>query len=384
MKSNKKYIISLSLIIVLISIVGGIFIFKPHYKTYSLDDVILKHNNSDLFAIYVEEKQGDGTSKYVESKSVSWPLDENHKYNTELSGCVDGSGRPIDGSLKYSSNNNKISLRTNEASLCYLYFDEVVAFAGGTGNDLKKSNQKGLEKSFAGDELEYRFFGANDGVDNYICIATYDKTECILNPEWYEYRIIGITSDGKIKAVKSSPQEKREWHYNDDDDATWWGEGVTSSLAFDYQGIAGILPEPTEWYDNIPNVFWNIGDVEEIKEEAYSSYGEAIAASEKKKKSNEAVQVGLPYLSDIYLGAGLTSDYKTNNWLLDIMSESWTMTRRGMNIDQMNTVWYVNDTKTVVDMIASANGNTHPVVYLNSNVKLTGSGTAVDPFLVVK
>ena len=116
-------------ILLLISLIFTILIWQKDIISASfnskikLDEVSLLNevSNGTSFAMYYETQQDDGTYTYVESEDTTWPTDL--RYNFKKSGCIDNNGNKIDGTLTYNKENNKVTLRTKSATLCYLYFD---------------------------------------------------------------------------------------------------------------------------------------------------------------------------------------------------------------------------------------------------------------------
>ncbi len=110
------------LILIVLTIILSNVIFSKKEKVI-LDEVSLLNEGSKgtSFAMYYETQQEDGTYTYVESEDTTWPADL--RYNAKKSGCIDYNGNKIDGTLTYNKENNKVTLRTKSATLCYLYFD---------------------------------------------------------------------------------------------------------------------------------------------------------------------------------------------------------------------------------------------------------------------
>ena len=114
---NRKKIIVITLLILLIFCISiGLilsinFRFKEQeFNTYKLTE------ESNLFAIYFENT--DGT--YTEQKSNSFPT-EGYTFNSTKSVCFNEDGNIIANVLSFE--NNKLKLKTTQASYCYLYFD---------------------------------------------------------------------------------------------------------------------------------------------------------------------------------------------------------------------------------------------------------------------
>ncbi|MBQ7031774.1 MAG: hypothetical protein IJN13_05380 [Bacilli bacterium] len=136
---NKTILTIIGSLLLIFVISGGLLIWDYNSnKNKELDEVILNNNKGDnsMFAIMLE--QDDGT--YDESGSNTWPTDGERVYDQKLSGCIDANGNSIDNALSYDAVNNKVILRTQQASMCYLYFsfppvDLTITLSGTTGTN---------------------------------------------------------------------------------------------------------------------------------------------------------------------------------------------------------------------------------------------------------
>jgi len=146
---NKTILTIIGSLLLIFVISGGLLIWDYNSnKNKELDEVILNNNKGDnsMFAIMLE--QDDGT--YDESGSNTWPTDGSRTYNKELSGCIDANGNSIDNALSYDAVNNKVILRTQQASMCYLYFsfpppDITITLSGTTGTNQTGKYVKSLD-----------------------------------------------------------------------------------------------------------------------------------------------------------------------------------------------------------------------------------------------
>ena len=77
-------------------------------------------DNRNMFAILLENS--DGT--YSESSDNTWPT-SGYVYNSEKSGCVDGSGNPIEGILSFDTSTKIATVDTDQTTYCYLYFSKT-------------------------------------------------------------------------------------------------------------------------------------------------------------------------------------------------------------------------------------------------------------------
>ena len=146
---NKTILTIIGSLLLIFVISGGLLIWDYNSnKNKELDEVILNNNKGDnsMFAIMLE--QDDGT--YDESDSNTWPTDGERVYDQKLSGCIDANGNSIDNALSYDAVNNKVILRTQQASMCYLYFsfpppDLTITLSGTTGTNQTGKYVKSLD-----------------------------------------------------------------------------------------------------------------------------------------------------------------------------------------------------------------------------------------------
>jgi len=187
---NKKMCVIVILVLVIIESCTLFLMYKSFSnKNTSLDEVNLNINNSNMFAIMLE--QDDGT--YKEDTSNTWPT-SGYTYNETMSGCIDINGNKLDGVLSYDATNNIATVDTGNTSYCYLYFSKVNA-----GKYLLKNPSEGLVTTSLQGNL-YRYQGIQGEVDNYICFGYSNyETDCdfsnTTNSDLYAYRIIGVNED---------------------------------------------------------------------------------------------------------------------------------------------------------------------------------------------
>ena len=115
---NKKICVIVLLVLVIIESCTLFLMYKSFSnKNTNLDEVNLNINNSNMFAIMLEQE--DGT--YKEDTTNTWPT-SGYTYNASMSGCIDINGNRIEDALTYDKENNKASVNTTNTSYCYLYF----------------------------------------------------------------------------------------------------------------------------------------------------------------------------------------------------------------------------------------------------------------------
>ena len=193
-----------SLIVIVVIIIGGIFIYQNINKEDKpLPEVKLKEiiNKDKSFAIMIQNETG-----YKEYNSDTWP---GNGYKFKEAKCIDNNGDEIKEAVTYED--DKITLTTNKTIYCTVYFDYK-----GTINILRENDtQKYLSEDLQGDKYRYQAsFPECDNesecenatkMTNWICFGTTDN--CGTNDDnidKYMYRIIGITEEGQLYLLKET------------------------------------------------------------------------------------------------------------------------------------------------------------------------------------
>ena len=235
----------------------------------------------------------------------------------------------------------------------------------------------------AGDN-SYRYAGASNSVNNYICLGS-DTTTC---PDANLFRIIGVFGD-KTKVIRAkSIGGIQNWDTNGSN--TWSTSSLNTYLNGEYLTSLGTLADKiatTTWKVG----GWTYGNMEtSVPKTAYQyEVGSSASTTTVDKK------IGLIYVTDYYYGASpsawtlmgynsdATKDYRaatSTNWLY-LGSYEWTISR---NSDYTSRAFYVlstggvSDGSTVTESYAA-----RPSFNLLSSVKyVSGSGSMSDPVRV--
>ena len=234
----------------------------------------------------------------------------------------------------------------------------------------------------AGDN-SYRYAGASDSVNNYICLGS-DEATC---PDANLFRIIGVFGD-KTKVIRAKSVGNQKWHTSESN--TWSSSSLNAYLNGTYLTSLGTIAEKiatTTW--KVGGGTWsNIGT--SVPKTAYQNEVGSSASSTTVDK-----KIGLMYVSDYYYSASpsawtlvgynsndATKDYraaKTTNWLY-LGSTEWTISR---NSDCTDFAFGVDSTGLVYN-----NGVPHSVAVrpsfnlLSSITYVSGSGSMSDPVRV--
>ena len=226
----------------------------------------------------------------------------------------------------------------------------------------------------AGDN-SYRFAGASDQVNNYVCFGS-NVTPC---PTDNLYRIIGVFGD-KVKLIKSTSVGDKGW--NGTEDNTWSSSSLNTYLNDEFlntfdETIKGKIDTTT----------WKVGGFSSSERPA-----KAVYLNEIKSSPSENKKIGLMYASDYGFAAAQSAwttnlyDYegeaiKSANWMY-IGASEWTISRFTVNsigAFEVGTSGYVAGLGSIV---TDAHG-VRPVFSLTSSVNYaSGSGTTTDPIII--
>ena len=234
----------------------------------------------------------------------------------------------------------------------------------------------------AGDN-SYRYAGASDSVNNYICLGS-DATTC---PDANLFRIIGVFGD-QTKVIRAKSVGDQQ--LNTSADNTWSSSSLNTYLNGEYLTSLGTIA------DKIATTTWKVGGgssaniYKSVPKTAYQyEVGSNASTTTVDKK------IGLMYVTDYYYSASpsawtlvgynssdATKDYraaKTTNWLF-LGSAEWTISRYS---DNSNNAFRVNGTGNVRYDNVTFSCAARPSFNLEASVAyVSGSGTQSDPILI--
>ena len=435
MKKHIKLLVVLGIILV------GSFSFYL-FKGCKKDALVYENNkikpSSSGIAMMLETSAGSGN--YEMTTRSEWPT-EGYVFNANLSKCENGS------ELSWDNENKKVLMSGNISDKCYVYFDVYVEqrfdqscndntlachtaklYTGTQGENGIYYHDASLTNG-AGDN-SYRFAGASDQVNNYVCFGS-TTTPC---PTDNLYRIIGVFGD-KVKLIKADYATSTLLGTDGDYKQAYTATGYDSS---DYKGnnlanIAGytwnyknnttinsgngsntwstsllnktnlnknfITNIGADWAAKIAETTWKVGGntwsnigTKQAKTAYQNEIVSPVTTNSTDNKTEYSAKIGLMYVSDYMyaarqdkwtlVGNGYsdTSDYRAAtsvNWMYMGLYE-WTISRVA---DYAYRVFYVYG--TVNGGSAKYAVALRPVFYLSSSVNyVSGSGTAADPISI--
>ena len=277
--------------------------------------------------------------------------------------------------------NAKLMIQQESQSNQTLLADYVISQYTGTQGDNALYYHNSTLTNGAGDN-SYRYAGASDSVNNYICLGS-DAATC---PDANLFRIIGVFGD-KTKVIRAKSVGNQKWDTNGSN--TWSSSSLNTYLNGEYLTSLGTLAEKiatTTW--KVGGGSWaNIGT--SVPKTAYQYEVGSSASS-----TTYDAKIGLMYVSDYYYGASPSAwtlmgynsdamkDYRaatSTNWLY-LGSYEWTISRRS---DDTNSAFCVNSTGYVfLYDVASIRGVRPSFNLLSSTTYVSGSGSMSDPIII--
>ena len=387
---KKKYIIfSIVTLVLLVALITSFNYFKTT-NTYIDDNV--NNQTKIIKGISMNLEQTAGAGDYKTVTQSGWPT-EGYKFNAELSKCENGS------TLSWDDTKKAVIVSGNLSDKCYVYFDiwiPSIADYCTSGTDLatcvKNFGDQGTDISNiyihnssldngAGDN-SYRYAGASDSVNNYICLGS-EETAC---PDANLFRIIGVFGN-QTKVIRAKSVGDKQWDTSRVN--TWSSSSLNTYLNGEYLTSLGTLK------NKIATTTWKVGGgtfgniVTSVPKTAYQyEVGSSASTTTVDKK------IGLMYVTDYYysaspsawtlvgFGSDATKDYRaatSTNWLY-LGSYEWTISRSSGLYDH---AFLVDSNGTVNYILVTFSSVVRPSFNLESSVKyVSGSGSMSDPVRV--
>ena len=224
----------------------------------------------------------------------------------------------------------------------------------------------------AGDN-SYRYAGASDSVNNYICLGS-DAATC---PDANLFRIIGVFGN-QTKVIRAKSVGNKQWHTSESN--TWLSSSLNTYLNGEYLTSLGTLA------DKIAITTWKVGGGNITDVVPAAAYKNEVGSSASSTTVNK--KIGLMYVSDYGFAASQEawttklSSYKSNtskNWLF-LGSPEWTISRNSV---YSYTAFGVGNDGHVLSNNVSISIGVRPSFNLESSVKyVSGSGSMSDPVRV--
>ena len=259
--------------------------------------------------------------------------------------------------------------------------DYVISQYTGTQGDNALYYHNSTLTNGAGDN-SYRYAGASDSVNNYICLGS-DATTC---PDANLFRIIGVFGD-KTKVIRAKSVGDKEWGTNNSN--TWSSSSLNTYLNGEYLTSLGTLA------DKIATTTWKVGGgsatyLYDVPTTAYQ-YEVGSSAS----TTTYDAKIGLMYVSDYGFAASPSAwtttlnnydvndakgtSIKTINWMY-MGYYDWMISRISAYSDDAFLVVSVG---RVSSRSVSGYFGVRPSFNLSSSITyVSGSGSMSDPILI--
>ena len=354
------------------------------YKLPTIADVTTSSTYNSI-TINVSGQNGDGTiteyyyskdngSNYVKSTSSSYTF-TNLTSNTTFYIKVyvkDSNGKS--SSVFTTSTKTEIPTIADYCS-SGTYLATCVKNFGNQGPDISNIyiHNSSLDNG-AGDN-SYRYAGASDIVNNYVCFGS-DAATC---PDANLFRIIGVFGD-QTKVIRAKSVGSKQWHSLQLDN-TWSSSSLNTYLNGKYLTSLGTLAE------KIATTTWKVGggtpaNITDVVPATAYQYEVGSSAS----STTYGARIGLMYVSDYGFAAdqsGWTtklSSYNSNtskNWLY-LGSDEWTISRI-LRPDIAFCVYSGTVDRYDVNLSLAV----RPSFSLESSVTyVSGSGSQSDPIII--
>ena len=418
---KKKYIIlSIITLVLLITFVTSFNYFKTT-NNYVEDSVNNQTKITKGISMNLEQTAGAGDYKTVTQSK--WPT-EGYKFNSELSRCENGS------KISWDDTKKAVIVLGNLSDKCYVYFDKLLVLSEVCGDKTLKDcviaqytgtqgqnniyYHKSSLSNGAGDN-SYRYAGASDQVNNFVCFGSTTNPCPIDNL----YRIIGVI-DGKVKLIKydyanrnllgttgefsyhNSPPSKYQgaltdidiYHLNSSPSTNDWSVSQLNKTNLNTSFINNI---GTTWASKIITTTWKVGGGSwanigtSVPKTAYQYEVGSSASS-----TTYDAKIGLMYVSDYYYAAGpsawtlvgynssdSTKDYRiaiTINWMY-MGFDDWTLTPYTDDSEMMFGIH--RDGNVTNSFVGMDSYGVRPVFNLDTSVTyVSGDGTKSLPIII--
>ena len=255
-----------------------------------------------------------------------------------------------------------------------LLADYVISQYTGTQGDNGIYYHESSLANGAGDN-SYRYAGASDSVNNYICLGS-DVATC---PDANLFRIIGVFGD-QTKVIRAKSVGDQKW--NTSKANAWSSSSLNTYLNGEYLTNLGTLA------DKIATTTWKVGGgsstyLYDVPTTAYQ-YEVGSSAS----TTTYDAKIGLMYVSDYGFAAdqsGWTtklSSYNSNtskNWLY-LGHDEYTISR---DSDTTGSAFIVYSGYVLSYLVNNATNGVRPTFNLNSSVTYaSGDGTLSNPIRI--
>lgn len=289
--------------------------------------------------VWLDDSETLQTNSYVEVEDL---VKLKYLSKAKIKGCIKISYNEKTNTHAYSYVNSKCS---NIITLT----DKLISNITTSGDGLYKDGNTYIYKG--------------DNPHNYI----------LINNELY--RVLSINKDG-VKVIRNNSIDYKEFDSNirNNEENKYCYNSINGCNAYVSDGINTIKDSAVYEYlenvcskiDNSNILFnktnWNLGLVSDVNNDIKSIINNTNTST-----------IGLINLNE-YLNASLDN----HNWLNN-GENYWTLTGNSNNNYE---VWVISDNGTIISQQANLSYGIRPVLNINGNIKVTGSGLLEDPYIL--
>ena len=257
----------------------------------------------------------------------------------------------------------------------------ITSFYNSYGTDATKLYYHNSSLANGAGDNSYRYAGASDEVNNYVCFGSTAST-C---PSDNLYRIIGVF-ENQVKLIKNTSLGDYQWSGSSSNRSNTWSSSTLNTSTLNGTYLSGFS---STWQNKIATTNWKVGGMSQNNSATAKQYYDTEIGSSSSSTTYSA-KIGLMYVSDY--GFAASPDYwttglfsyqpsKSSNWM-NININEWTISRRS---DATTSAFYVFSTGSVNGRgnVYSSSGGVRPVFYLTSSTTyVSGSGSSADPIRV--
>ncbi len=393
------------------------YVFFDKYNPIKINSYTITPNGNKI-TISISATSGTGTiAKYYYSKDDGASYVESTSNTYTFTNLAKGTYKIKAYVL---DSNNKISeFITKNIEITSMRLSEYIMsqYTGTQGENNIYYHDSRL--SHGAKDNSYRYAGASDQVNNYVCFGS-NVTPC---PADNLYRIIGVFGD-KVKLIKSDyatsallgadGDYKQAYTATGDSSSNYKGNNLANVAAYKWNKSSQntwslsnlnktnlnknfITNIGADWAAKIDTTTWKVGGNtwanigEKPAKTAYQyEIVNPVTTNTTDNATTYSAKVGLMYASDYGFAAApsaWTANLKTYNgeaiknvnWMYMGLNE-WTISR---DAGYSNFAFYVASAGSVSSLVGNSTCGVRPVFNLSSSVNyVSGSGTATDPILV--
>ncbi len=259
----------------------------------------------------------------------------------------------------------------------------IISFYNTSGSDITKIYYHNSSLANGAGDNSYRYAGASDEVNNYVCFGS-DASTCTSNNL---YRIIGVF-DGQVKLIKSTSYGNYYWSGSSYNTGNAWSNSTLNTSTLNGTYLNNL---ESYWSNFITNHTWKVGETTSSQRNNQPSLVFEYEVGANSSSTIYSAKIGLMYISDYGFAASNSywsttlnnANISINNWLYMGLSE-WTISSSLYHSDSAFLVYNRGDLTYTYVYDFNGYHAVRPSFYLESSTEYSsGSGTESDPIRIV-